>query len=220
MLDVISVDAGMVSRENADLIIEKKLNYIMALKGPQQKLLSNAQYIFDTMKTPTKITEEKYNGKIVTRHFFRTGVPSEYKNGWGHIKEFWKILTIVRNPKTNDVTSEERFFISSIDETKLNDEQVMQAIRMHWGVENNGFWMLDTAWKEDHSPFANKAFVLITLLRLIAYNVLSRLMNRRLRRAKTREMSWKTIMELIRSSLEQMKYELDFQEYIFPAFVN
>ena len=172
------------------------------------------------MKKPTKITEEIYNGKRIIRNFFRTGVPTEYKNGWGHIKEFWKILKTVINLKTSDISSETRYFISSIQESKLNDEQVMKAIRMHWGIENNGFWLLDTAWSEDDSPFANKAFVLITLLRLISYNIISRLIKRRLRRTKTRKMSWKSIMELIRSSLEQIKKELDFQEYIYQAFAD
>jgi hypothetical protein len=43
LMDVISVDAGMVSKENADRLIAQGLGYIMALKGPQQTLHAEAK---------------------------------------------------------------------------------------------------------------------------------------------------------------------------------
>jgi predicted transposase YbfD/YdcC len=39
-----------------------------------------------------------------------------------------------------------RYFISS---KKLNAEEVLQATRQHWHVENRLHWVLDVAFSED-----------------------------------------------------------------------
>ena len=82
LMDVISVDAGMTSKDNADYIrnIIKK-HYIMALKGPQQKLLSNAEYLFSVNSEATLIEEENKNGKSTVRKLSRWVVPIQY-NGY------------------------------------------------------------------------------------------------------------------------------------------
>lgn len=218
LLEVISIDAGMTSKENADKIEEKKLDYIMALKGPQQTLLSNAEYLFDLMPGPDKITEENLNGKKIIRKLFRCVVPPQYKNGWDHIEEFWKIDQTSIELQGGEVVTETRYFISSILSSKLTDTQVMQAIRMHWGIENNGYWILDSVWKEDDSPFANKALVLITLMRLLLYNIIARLIFRRLRNIKARKMSWATLMTLIASALNHLQFIDTFQNFIYHPF--
>lgn len=219
LLEVISVDAGMTSKENADFIKEIKLEYIMALKGPQQSLLSNAEYLFKLMHEPIEIAEEKQNGKTVVRKLYRFVVPPQYKHGWDHLQEFWKIEQITSEIRSGKEMIETRYFLSSIPYSKLSDKHVLQAIRMHWGIENNGNWISDVCWEEDDSPFANKALVLITLMRLIAYNVISRLMYRRLRKAKSRQLSWRSLMSLIAEALKQLQGSKILQDYMYPAFV-
>jgi hypothetical protein len=218
LLEVISVDAGMTSKENAEKVKEKNLDYIMALKGTQQALLSNAEYLMGLIPKPNKITEENTNGKKIIRTFFRCVVPPQYKNGWDHIKEFWKIDQSTVEIQSGKIETETRYFLSSIPYSKLNDSQAMQAIRMHWGIENNGYWLLDTAWKEDDSPYANKALILVTLMRLIGYNIIARLIYRRLRKAKARQMSWITLMSLITSALNYLQNTEIFQKYIYRPF--
>ena len=95
----------------------------------------------------------------------------------------------------------------------------MTAIRMHLGIENNGYWLLDTAWKEDDAPYANKALVLITLIRLIMYNIISRLIFRRLRKIKARHMSWLALMALIKSAFNHLQSLDSFKNYIYQPFV-
>jgi hypothetical protein len=94
----------------------------------------------------------------------------------------------------------------------------MMAIRMHWGIENNGNWISDVCWGEDNSPFANKALVLISLLRLIVYNIISRLMYRRLRQAEARQLSWRSLMSLIAEALRQLQTSSLLHEYMYSAF--
>jgi predicted transposase YbfD/YdcC len=67
-------------------------------------------------------------------------------------------------------TTEERYFISSLE----NDaEQLLPAVRSHWGIENSLHWLLDVVLREDdsrvrkhHGPES------LALLRRIALNLL------------------------------------------------
>jgi hypothetical protein len=110
--------------------------------------------------------------------------------------------------KTKKQTTEVRFFLSSLAPDKLSDVQVMQAIRMHWRIENNGYWLLDTAWTEDASPWTNRGMPFVSLLRLLAYNTISRLINRRLRYSGSRELSWLSVMKLLEHACCQLRQSL------------
>lgn len=205
LLEVISVDAGMVSKENADFLVRKKLHYIMALKGPQQKLFAELNSIFATM-APLKTTLERQNGKEIIRELCRFATPGLLN--WQHVREAWFIKQTVTCHKTKKQTTEVRFFLSSLAPDKLSDVQVMQAIRMHWRIENNGYWLLDTAWTEDASPWTNRAMRFVSLLRLLAYNTISRLINRRLRYSGSRELSWLSVMKLLEHACCQLRQSL------------
>jgi len=220
LIEVISVDAGMTSQENANFVHSLGLHYVMALKGPQQTLLSNAEYLFKVIPEPIRTEEETQNGKKTMRKLSRSVVLTQYKHGWDHLQEFWKIEQITIELKSGKEEHETRYFLSSIPYSKLNDKQVMQLIRMHWGIENNGNWITDVCWDEDEAPFANKALRLISLMRLIAYNFISRLLNRRLRSEKTRQLSWNSIMDLIAEALKRIKNYETLKEYMYPPLIR
>ena len=219
LLEVLSVDAGMCSKNNADYLQSKGFDYLMALKGPQGVLSANALRLLGCGQQEDCETKESANGKTVTRKFYRCVVPAADKHGWQHLEEFWRInqKTIYNN--TGEEEIEERYFLSSIAPTKLTHLQAMQAIRMHWGIENNGNWVFDTAFAEDDAPLSNRAMVLVSLLRLYAYNIISRLMHRRLRRAEARKLSWTSLMQLIHAVLWELKLCPEFITLRSPAFV-
>ena len=219
LLDVISVDAGMTSKTNADFLINHGLNYIMGLKGPQPTLLANAKRLLGSSVTPDKLTVEQLNGQRVVREFFRCVAPQECQHEWSHLHEFWRILQTTTNIASGKVEIDERYFLSSLAPQKLTNAQVMQVIRMHWRIENNGNWITDVAFREDDSPFANHALVLISLMRMIAYNIISRLKTRRLRLAQARAMSWTAIMKLVEHAVTQLIATFSVQGDSQPAFL-
>jgi hypothetical protein len=205
LLEVISVDAGMVSQENADYIISKELDYVMALKGPQQTLYAEAcEWIASSPKV-VKTTTERTSGKQITRQLSRSRCFGRTK--WAHLREVWYIKQTTVELKTGETSVEERFFLCSLRPETLGHGQVMQAIRMHWGVENNGFWTLDTVWVEDDAPWAHRALVFVSLLRLLAYNAVSRLLTRRLQQEKVRALRWEDILKSIEHACCQLRYQ-------------
>jgi len=60
LLDVFSVDAGMIRIANANYLIGQGYHYIMALKGPQQSLFAQAPCLAGDAD---EITVERVNGK-------------------------------------------------------------------------------------------------------------------------------------------------------------
>jgi predicted transposase YbfD/YdcC len=210
LLEVISVDAGMISCDNASFLKKNGLEYIMALKNPQKKLVEMGRELLGNRKNCDEITTEHSNGKTITRQLYRCDAPAYPK--WPHLKQFWRIVQESHNK--GKITIEERYFITSLEYGKLNHKQVLQAIRMHWGIENNANWVFDTAWKEDNCPWCNQAFILITLLRVFAYNIISRLKSRRLRQKNDRERSWAGIMSMVNTILIEMRVENKMEAFL------
>lgn len=211
LLEVISVDAGMISEENATFTVNNGLDYIMALKNPQKRLVDLAHDLLGHRVVPDKKTEEQASGKRVIRRLYRCKAP-DYP-GWPHLKEFWRIAQETTE-SSGKVTVEERYFVTSLNPEKLTHLQVLKAIRMHWGIENNANWVVDTAWEEDDSPWCNRAFVFVSHFRMLAYNVLARLRTRRFRKKNDRARTWKGIMTLINAVLLLIQHEIETKKTV------
>jgi predicted transposase YbfD/YdcC len=208
LLEVISVDAGYTSKKNAQYLASNKIDYIMALKNQRfSRITQAALAMLGTLKQPDRIEQERVNGKTVTRSLFRCTAPK--LDGWESAREFWRVQsnTEYLNGK---VVVETRYFVSSLAASRLSNRQVLHAVRLHWSIENNANWVLDTAWEEDGNPWCNKALELVTLLRLLAYNIIARLKFRRIRSEKNRGLPWKDILAIVQRVLFPLKLKDNF----------
>ena len=217
LLEVFSVDAGMTSIANANYLIGNDYHYIMALKGPQQALFAKAKTLAANSGDAAKVTVEHVNGNRVTRELWR--FPVTGCETWTHLKEIWRIKQTLLHKASGEVQIEERFFLTSLAPKTLSNAQVLKAIRNHWHIENNGFWILDTAFGEDDSPWTNRALAFITRLRLIAYNLIARLMTRRLRREQHRALSRPDVMVMIRHAYCQLRQQRLATQEASPTFI-
>ena len=217
LLEVFSVDAGMTRLANADYLISKDKDYIRALKGPQQALYAQAQTLASEAEEANKVTTEYVNGKQVTRELWR--FPIAEHPVWMHLKEIWRIKQTVIHKATGETEIEERFFLTRLAPNILTQAQVMTAIRGHWRIENNGFWILDTAFGEDDSPWTNFGLAFITRLRLMAYNLLRRLMTRRLRRKEHRALSQPDVMTFMAHAYCQLRQQRLATQEAVSAFI-
>lgn len=181
---IVSVDAMGTQTAIATKIIEKKADYIMALKRNQGALHSEVIDQFHFAKTQIKREKseawslheevEKANGRVCTRRVAVTNqldwmLPSIRKR-WNGLSSLIAIETESYNISAKKTTKQTRFYISSLD---IEADHFQRLIRQHWSIENSCHWVLDTLYREDHSQVrtldAAKNFA---ILRRIALNLL------------------------------------------------
>ena len=91
---------------------------------------------------------EKSHSKIITRKYYMTSKISwlENKEKWEKLKSIGVEKKTIESIQTGEVTEENRYFIISF---KDDIHSFADAVRKHWGVENNLHAPLDIVFKED-----------------------------------------------------------------------
>jgi predicted transposase YbfD/YdcC len=200
LLEVFSFDAGFTSKANSQAVVDLGYNYIFALKDPRVHTITRrALELLSSRATPDKIEIEDVNGKKITRSLFRC--KAEEVKGWSHAQEFWRVRKETEQVNTGRFTAEEHYYVTSLPSSRLSSGEVLKAIRAHWSIENNANWVMDVAWEEDSRPWCNQATELISLLRMMAYNIVARFKLRRLRNVTARTSPWKQTLAFIKASL-------------------
>lgn len=154
---IITIDAMGCQRDIAEAIIEKEADYILAVKGNQEKLEEAIKNTFDEaikkdfedMKHSTNQTVDEKHGRTEVRTCYVLPIlyllgAEEFKNKWKNLKSI--ILIISERTIDGKTTVEHRFYISSL---KKSAKIISSAIRKHWSVENSLHWSLDVAFRED-----------------------------------------------------------------------
>lgn len=178
---VITADALNCQKEIVEKIVEKKGNYVLAVKSNKGELYNSIVDYFDE-KTLEQIkakgelyfsTSEKSHSKIEKREYFMIDEISYLKETSG--KDYNKLLSIGLNKKTitdintGEIKEEKRYYITSIFDIEL----FQKTVRKEWMIENNLHWHLDYTLKEDASKVIDKKVVLN--LNIIRKTVLSML---------------------------------------------
>jgi predicted transposase YbfD/YdcC len=153
---IVTIDAMGCQREIARKIVEDKdADYVLALKGNQSGLFEDVKSLFEhTQEVGFENCEhykttEKGHGRFEVRECWTLSDPDTLAS----IRSLanWRALRTVIMVKSErfvgDKRSEEsRYYISSLSG---NAEQALEAVRGHWGIENQVHWVLDIAFRED-----------------------------------------------------------------------
>jgi predicted transposase YbfD/YdcC len=177
---VVTIDAMGCQKEIAAKIVEGGGDYVLALKDNHPTLANDVLELFcqgldnDFADVPHRghTTHDQDHGRVETRHYHQVKVPRallEHHPGWKKLQTVGMVFS-ERQVGEAAPTSETRFYLSSLP---LGVERFAEAVRGHWGIENNLHWVLDVGFDEDanrtrtdHGP-ANLA-----LMRRIAASLL------------------------------------------------
>jgi predicted transposase YbfD/YdcC len=184
---VVTIDAMGCQKEIAADIIDEHAHYVLALKGNHSTAHQEVQEFFDdavkpcaTQCNPTAHSDkmdflqtvEKTHGRIETRRYWQTT-----DIAWFADLPLWKglcsfgMVESIRTIKSKS-TIERRYYLSSLP---LNAQRFGQAVRNHWGVENNVHWVMDVLFGEDQSRARTKyAAQNLATLRRIVLNLLKK----------------------------------------------
>lgn len=176
---VITLDAMHCQKETAKAITEKKADYILTVKGNQQKLAEAIGERFVAYgESDNKVeglrrhvTVEKSHGREERREYFCIAIDDdEIFADWAGAKT---IGMIYRHREGNVAEhGETMFFISSLP-PKV--KRLSKLIRDHWKIENSEHYLLDVTFAEDASRIRRGTSPEISAaIRRMALNILQR----------------------------------------------
>jgi predicted transposase YbfD/YdcC len=170
--NIVTIDAMGTQTAIAKKIIDKKADYILAVKDNQKSLREEVEATCNRHRPVCDTTDiEKGHGRIETRRcqVFEKGLIVDFEGRWTGLQSVIKI-TSIREIK-DKTTTEIRYYISS-----LNTQQPFNKyIRNHWGVENSLHWTLDMVFREDEQRKRDKhAAENFAIVRKIALNLLKK----------------------------------------------
>ena len=165
----VTIDAMGCQKTIVHKIVEKKADYVLSLKENHPTLLEDVKRSFETKNSHEIYQTLDYgHGRIEER---KCSILKDLnfifdRDSWENLHSIVRIDSHRTFKKTGENQGETRYYISSL----TNVEQISDAIRSHWGVENKVHWCLDMVFGEDSSSkrkgFSAQNFSLINKIAL------------------------------------------------------
>jgi predicted transposase YbfD/YdcC len=188
---IVTLDAMGCQKKIAKEIIEADADYVLALKGNQEKVHEEVRSFLDSTllekqkvwpkgaQVPKEVlslqqfqTVEKDHGRLETRTYYQSDFLAWFADlgKWEGLRSVGMVES--RRELDGKVTTERRYYLCSL---KAEVETFARAVRGHWGVENKLHWAMDVSFREDQSR-ARQGYAAENLatLRRLALNLLKR----------------------------------------------
>jgi len=175
---VVTIDAMGTQKDIAAKIIEKKADYVLALKGNQKLLHEDIIEFFkknDDKNFSAEYNIQKYSekdqghGRIESRSYYISS-----RIDWLESREEWKQLNsigmvVYTREENGEKKTEKRYYLCSIGD---DAKKFAYAVRKHWGIESM-HWSLDVSFNEDSKRTRkDNSPENLSLLHKFAYNIL------------------------------------------------
>jgi predicted transposase YbfD/YdcC len=166
---IVTIDAMGCQKEIVNKIVEKKADYVLALKENHPTLLADVIRSFENKPCHDIYQTLDYgHGRIENR---KCSIINDLnfifdRDSWRNLQTIVRIDSQRTIKKTGEIQEETRYCITSASIAKL----ILKATRFHWGIENKVHWCLDMVFDEDSSSkragFSAQNFSLINKIAL------------------------------------------------------
>lgn len=175
---LVTIDAMGCQVEIAQKIVDADADYVLAVKGNQPTLHQGIIDFFDDhldddferVKVRRFETEERLHARDESRFYYLCQVPDDLpdRERWPRLKAIG--IAICNSHRDGQDHTEVRYYILS---KFVSGKRFGDAVRSHWGIENNLHWQLDVTFQEDQSRLRkNHADKNFSILRRTALSML------------------------------------------------
>jgi predicted transposase YbfD/YdcC len=193
---IVTIDAIGCQREIAEQILNKKADYVLALKGNQGTLREDVEVFaaeqkangFKDTKVSRHETVDGDHGRIETRTY--TAI---HDVTWLQERHDWpglKGVVVVESTREigEKIGRETRFYITSL---VLLANQLGPVIRSHWAVENSLHWVMDMIFRDDECRIrTDHAPANFTTIKHMAHNLIRKAPGKDSLRLKRKVAAW------------------------------
>jgi predicted transposase YbfD/YdcC len=193
---IVTIDAIGCQREIAEQILNKKADYVLALKGNQGTLREDVEVFaaeqkangFKDTKVSRHETVDGDHGRIETRTY--TAI---HDVTWLQERHDWpglKGVVVVESTREigEKIERETRFYITSL---VLLANQLGPVIRSHWAVENSLHWVMDMIFRDDECRIrTDHAPANFTTIKHMAHNLIRKAPGKDSLRLKRKVAAW------------------------------
>ena len=151
---IVTIDAMGCQRDIAQKVLEKKADYLLALKGNQGSLREDVELFVAEQKAAG------FNDTTISRHQTVDGDHGRIETrtttvihdvGWLQQRHDWpglNAVVIVESEREvgDKVERETRFYITSL---VLLAGMLAPIVRSHWAIENSLHWVMDMIFRDD-----------------------------------------------------------------------
>lgn len=155
----VTIDAMGCQHAIAEKIIEKKADYLIAVKDNQPTLAQAVESLFEAVDSGVRdgrlsqdTTIDKAHGRIETRQCVvahDVSALAEPGQHWPGLRSAVMIKSTREafgGRNQGERTTEWRYYISSL---RADASEFNAKVRAHWGIENSCHWVLDVTFNED-----------------------------------------------------------------------
>ena len=193
---IVSIDAMGCQRHIAEQIVEKKADYVLALKGNQGTLREDVELFaaeqqangFKDTHVSRDQTVDGDHGRIETRTYtvFHDVDWLQERHDWPGLKAV--VMVESTRELVDKVERETRFYLTSL---VWLAHQIGPVIRSHWAIENSLHWVMDMIFRDDECRVrTNHAPANFTTIKHMAHNLIRTAKGRDSFRLKRKIAAW------------------------------
>jgi predicted transposase YbfD/YdcC len=193
---IVTIDAMGCQRQIAEKIVDKKADYVLALKGNQGTLREDVELFAAEQKAngfkDTKVSHHETvdgdHGRIETRTYtaFHDVDWLRERHDWPGLKG---VVMVESTREIGDkIERETRFYITSLVWLAY---QLGPVIRSHWAIENSLHWVMDMIFRDDECRVRTQnAPANFTTLKHMAHNLIRKAAGKHSFRLKRKIAAW------------------------------
>ncbi|MEZ4271971.1 MAG: hypothetical protein R3C68_19630 [Myxococcota bacterium] len=230
LFTMVMYDAGATSLGNADAVIKAGKHYFFQVTNPEWVMYQTMELLFRGKPSTVSVEEEVSSVKRVVRELTILPVIQTAKNLtlWKHARSIVKVYSETYTDGEFK-SSKTRYFITSMESSRLSAFQWLRLVILRWGVEtSHGILDMRNGFNEDNCPWIHadaNGNLVVQILRRIVYTLITLYRSVTLRNEEESLAPWRRQLEWFKETLKFSCKEVfeNLRTRIYkvpPAFVS